>query len=248
MLEYGADALRFWAAVSKLGEDLNYQEKDLVAGKRFVTKLLNASRFVFMNLEDYDGRKPHEFVETDSIFLKNLNILVSGVTESFQNYEYSKAKQEIENFFWKDFCDNYLEIVKYRIYNEKGDKKISAQYTLYNSLLILIKLIAPIMPFITEEIYQTYFKSIEKDKSVHVSNWPQQHGYREIKDNIWPLILDYIFMVRKEKASAKKSVKAEIIFYMDKSIMVRLKDVLDDLKAVTNAKEIKEGEFRVEFI
>jgi len=106
MEKYGADALRFWAAGSKLGEDLNYQEKDLIAGKRFVTKLWNASRFVFMNLKDYDGKKPKKLERVDELFLVKLKLLIQRTTKAFETYEYSKARAEIDKFFWHDFCDN----------------------------------------------------------------------------------------------------------------------------------------------
>lgn len=173
---YGADPLRFWAAGSKLGEDLDYLEKDLLGGKKFVTKLQNASKFVFMGLTDFDGKKPDTFEKVDELFLEKLNSLVKICTESFENYEYSKVKMAVESFFWQSFCDNYLEIVKNRVYNATGDKKKSAQYVLYQSLLTIIKLIAPIMPFITEEIYQEYFKKNEKGESIHISEWPKFRG------------------------------------------------------------------------
>ena len=164
MEKFGADALRYWAASSKLGEDFDYQEKDLVTGKKLITKLINASRFIFMNLKDYKGEKPKKLEATDELFLNELNKLIEGVTEDFENYEYSLAKQKVDQFFWRDFCDNYLEIVKKRVYNGKGNEKISAQYALYNSLLTILKLFAPIIPFITEEIYQNNFKTFEKTK------------------------------------------------------------------------------------
>lgn len=245
---YGADALRFWAAGSKLGEDLDYQEKDLVTGKKFINKLLNASKFVFMNLEDYNLKKPKKFVEIDSIFLKKLNQLINNSTESFLDFDYSKVRHEVEQFFWKDFCDNYLEIVKYRIYNEQGDKKISAQYTLYNSLLEILKLIAPIMPFITEEIYQNYFKKNEKQKSIHLLEWPKQEKNSDSKDDLWHLFSVTLSKVRQEKTKAQKSMKSEIILYLEESIISRMGNLIDDLKTVTNSKEIRKGDFKVEFV
>ncbi len=173
MEKYGSDALRYWAAGSKLGSDLDYQEKDLITGKKFINKLLNASKFVFMNLGNYKGKKPKKLVIDDEEFFGRLNELIKSCTESFEKYEYSKVKQDVEQFFWSDFCDNYLESIKKVIYQGKGDKKLSVQYTLYRTLLTIIKMIAPIMPFITEEIYQKYFKKYEKDKSIHVSQWPK---------------------------------------------------------------------------
>jgi valyl-tRNA synthetase len=163
MDEYGADVLRYLSAYSKLGEDLSFPEKELITGKKFINKILNASNFVFMNLENYDGKKRPKTLELiDEIFLKRLNEMTKDCTDSFEKYEYSKSKARAEQFFWSDFCDNYLEIVKTRVYKGTGDKKLSAQYTLYQTLLTLIKIFAPITPFITEEIYQEHFKKFEK--------------------------------------------------------------------------------------
>ncbi len=257
---YGADALRFWAASSKLGRDFDYQEHEVISGKKLITKLLNASKFVFMNLEDYDGKKPKQLEKIDELFLKKLDTLIENVTSRFENYDYSKAKKDIDTFFWKYFCDNYLEIVKKRIYNEKGDKKKSAQYVLYKSLLAVLKLIAPIMPFVTEEIYQEYFKKYEKDKSIHVSKWPETRKQKKEKSIVkkyekgelgwdkWDLLASIISKIRQEKTKAKKSMNAEIILTLNRINYKDLKDVLQDLKDVINAKEIKQGKFNVDFI
>ncbi|MEK6918002.1 MAG: valine--tRNA ligase [Nanoarchaeota archaeon] len=252
ILQYGADALRFWAASSKLGEDLDYQEKELVSGKRFITKLLNASNFVFMNLKGYKKEKPKQLQAVDKIFLDKLFEMVNGATKAFSEYEYSKAKSDIEGFFWKMFCDNYLEIVKRRVYQGKGDEKISAQYTLYVSLLTILKIISPITPFITEEIYQTHFKKLEKDKSIHISKWPEvfvdELHSAKYENVFWNGIIEVISKVRQEKTLAKKPMNAEIILTLPEQYNKVLSYVMDDIKAVTNAKDIKTGEFNVEFI
>lgn len=247
--EYGADALRFWAAGSKLGMDLDYQENDLIAGKKIVNKLLNASKFVFMNLKDYDGKKKPKGLEPiDELFLKRLNNLIQSVNASFENYEYSRAKQEVEQFFWKDFCDNYLEIVKKRVYQGEGNKRLSAQYTLYTSLLSIIKLFAPIMPFITEEIYQENFKKNEKDKSIHSSQFPDSKE-NKIKEDSWNQILEIISNIRQEKSKNQKPMNAECIIILTKEQMICVKGILEDLKNVMNAKEINEDkEFSVKFL
>jgi valyl-tRNA synthetase len=252
MDEYGADALRFWAAGSKLGNDLDYQEKDLVAGTKMVNKLLNASRFVFMNLEDYKGNKPKKLEKIDELFLTKVSLLIQRVTKNFESYEYSKAKLDVEQFFWSDFCNNYLEIVKKRVYQGKGEKRLSAQYALYKSLLIVLKLIAPIMPFVTEEIYQEHFKKKEKEKSIHICEWPKAEDLKQKSlDQVasWSVLVRVIEGIRKWKTKDKKSMNSEILLMLTKGNLEILKDFLDDLKDVANAKEIKEGkQFRVEFI
>lgn len=246
MEEHGADSLRFWAAGSKLGGDLDYQEKDLITGKKLINKLLNASKFVFMNLEDYDGKKPKELELMDSLFLNKVKRLIYSVTESFEKYEYSKAKNLVEQFFWSDFCDNYLEIVKKRVYQGEGNKKLSAQYALYKSLLIILKMIAPIMPFITEEIYQEYFKKIEKDKSIHISEWPDNKAKYD-ENNSFEVFVEVLTKIRQEKSNAQKAMNSEIILTLDKNLYKKLEGLLEDLKDVMNATKIKEGKFKVEF-
>ncbi len=244
--KYSADALRYWAASSKLGDDLPYQEKDVLTGKKTITKILNASRFVFNNLKDYKPKKAH-LAETDKLFLAELNKLIKNCTETFERYEYSKAKFEADNFFWKIFCDNYLEIVKKRVYNGTKKEKESAFYTLYYSLLVILKLLAPIMPFITEEMYQKYYKKYEKEKSIHLCEWPKESKIHT-KAGILDLMIKIISKIRKEKTKAKKPMNSEIKLTLDKRDKSKLKHVLDDLKNVTNATEIKEGKFKVEFV
>jgi len=245
--EYGADAIRYWAAGSKLGNDLDYQEKDLVSGKKFLNKIYNASKFVFMNLEDFHGERPKVLEEIDEVFLSKVNELISEATKSFEEYEYSKAKAAVDGFFWNSFADNYLEVVKSRVYNAEGNKKKSAQYVLYQSLLAILKMMAPITPFVTEEIYQTYFKKIEGDRSVHVSSWPTEI---EVKgnDEVWNKFIEILGKIRHVKSEAKKSVKAEIKLTLAKDDIQLLDASLEDLKAVTNASEISEGKFKVEFL
>ncbi len=246
---YGADAMRYWAASSKLGEDFDYQEKDVVTGKKFVTKLMNATNFIFMNLKNYKPKKI-QLIETDRIFLVMLNELISKCTEAFEKYEYSKAKTEADNFFWNVFCDNYLEIVKNRVYNGNKEEKESAFYTLYTSLFAILKLMAPFTPFITEEIYQKYFKENEKLKSIHISQWPEKMNIEKKKDDNkkFDLLIGTISKVRQEKSLTKKSMNSKIELTLDNREVELLKNILNDLKSVTNADKIKEGKFKVQFL
>jgi valyl-tRNA synthetase len=245
---YGADALRYWAASSKLGEDFDYQEKDVITGKKFVTKLLNATNFIFMHLKDYQPKRI-KLIDTDRIFLVMLNELIVKCTNAFEAYEYSKAKSEADGFFW-NFCDNYLEIVKDRVYNGTDEEKESAFYTLYNSLLIILKLMAPFTPFVTEEIYQKYFKDKERIKSIHISEWPLEIQITKKKNDeqIYNLLIEIIRKVRQEKSMTKKSMNSTIILTLGEKEKEILNEVLNDLKAVTSASEIRVGEFKVEFI
>jgi len=249
--EHGADALRYAASNSKLGEDADYQEKDIFTGKKFITKILNASNFIFINLKDYKHINPKKINRIDELFIIELNKTINNVSSYFMDYEYSKAKAEAEDFFWHEFCDNYLEIVKHRVYNGTDEEKESAKYVLYNSLLSIIKMMAPITPFITEEIYQKYFRANEKDKSIHISKWPEKFNIKPGKEDekIWQKLVEIIEKVRKVKSEGKKSMKAEIMLTLTKEDIKVLEDCLNDLKSVTCSKEIKAGkDFNVEFI
>jgi len=247
--KFCTDALRFGAAGSKPGEDADYQEKDILLGKKFVIKLLNASRFVFINLKNYKPKKPKKLEIIDKLFLEKLNSLIKKTTDSFQGYNYSKARLKIEDFFWHVFCDNYLEIIKWRVYNGNKQEKESAFYTLYNALLTIIKLVSPITPFITEEIYQNHFKNNEKEKSIHVSSWPAEFPSRENKKEggIFELLVDLISRIRQEKTKAKKSMNSEVFLTLDKKEIKKLKPVLNDLSRAANILKITEGKFKIEF-
>ena len=221
--QYSADALRFWAATSRLGEDLSYMEKDLVTGQKFVTKLWNASKFAIMHLQDYAGEKPSRLEEVDKWLLSRLSTIIKESTASFEAYEYYQTKMLVENFFWHDFCDNYLEIVKDRLYNpEKRGKeaRASAQYALYQGALALLKMMAPIMPHITEEIFHLYFAKHEKRingngkderaKSIHLSKWPEPFFHDKNAEELGNLAVFALQQARKAKAEKNLSLKAPI--------------------------------------
>ena len=241
MDKYGADAIRYWAASSKLGEDFDYQEKDVLTGKKFITKILNATNFAFMNLK-YQSKTP-KLQETDRIFLSQLNKLIKSTTEALEDYNYSRAKMEADSFFWQVLCDNYLEIIKNRVYQGTDEEKASAHYALYQSLLTILKLMAPFTPYITEEIYQQHFRKHEGNKSIHNESWPEEFKIKASKDDdkIWNKMIEVITYVRQEKSKAQKSMKAEIILELPKEDQTILKNVMNDIKAVTSTKELRES-------
>ncbi len=249
--KYSADCLRFWASSSKLGEDLPFHEKELVSGKKFIIKMWNASKFVFMHLKDYNIKTKKPKLETiDKWLLSKINKIIKNSTAYFERYEYSKTKADVENFFWNIFCDNYLEIIKDRLYNPKTRGKESrkaAQFTLYTTLLTILKLMAPIMPHITEEIYQQYFKKYEKIKSIHTSEWPKYNAKAIDKkiEKLGDKAIQIVAKARQYKTKNKKSLKTEIILTLEKEKIKELSDFMQDIKAVTNAKEIKQGKFSI---
>ncbi|MFQ5531992.1 MAG: class I tRNA ligase family protein, partial [Candidatus Nanoarchaeia archaeon] len=168
----------------------------------------------------------------------------------YESYECSRARTEIENFFWHVFADNYIEIVKKRIYNETGNKKSSAQYVLYQGLWAILRMVAPITPFITEEIYQNNFKKHEKQKSIHLCAWPEKIDVKGKKNDEekWNKLIKIITKIRQEKSNAKKSVNAEINLTLNADDLSVVKDVEEDFKTVMSVKELNKGKFKVEFV
>ncbi len=248
--KYGADCLRFWAAGSGLGDDLPFQEKDLITGKRMITKLWNASKFAIMNLEGYTLKKPGKLRQIDRWILSKLNRVIKVSTDNFDKYEYSKTKLETEKFFWHTLCDDYLEIIKDRLYNpEKYSKEDieSVKYTLYTAVLDVLKLMAPIMPYITEAIYQMYFKEREGEKSIHLAAWPVPESEHEDEgaEKAGDLLVDIVSAVRRFKSDNEVALKTDV-----KKLTIKCKDdekklietVIDDLKAVTKAEKVEFGD------
>ena len=160
--QYGADALRYWATGANLGENLKYSENEVKKGKRTITKLYNAATFCFSHFKDQDYSRLDlkNLSSEDKWILNQLNKTIKKVTAHFDSYQYAKAKNDVDDFFWSDFCDNYLEFVKYRLYQETPNQ--IAKQVLYQVFLVIIKMYAPIMPYITEEIYHLYFDKLEK--------------------------------------------------------------------------------------
>jgi valyl-tRNA synthetase len=250
--KYGADALRYWASGSGLGNDFAYREDDILTGVKTITKLWNASKFALMHLEDFDGKKV-KLTEVDKGIISKFNSIVKESTLAFENYEYAKSKLMVDVFFWNIFCDNYLEIVKDRLYNpyKRGnDDRRSAQFTLHYLLNGILKMFAPIMPFITEEIYQLYFAKGEKMKSIHNSSWPKYDA--NLNDNgaekVFDTFVNVLNNVRQLKAKANKSLKEEVGLTLTKDAYSMLFSSMDDLKAVCNARDVKKGsKFDVEW-
>lgn len=164
-----------------MGKDILFDENEFKIGQKLVTKLRNAANFVFMNLTDFATKtkmKENELYQIDLWILHQANKTSKAMTEYLNEYEYGLAKIEFEKFFRHDFCDNYLEIVKDKIYKPEkytdgAKQKLSAQFALYHTFLAIIKMIAPYLPFITEELYQEYYQKNIKSDSIHVLDFPK---------------------------------------------------------------------------
>lgn len=254
MKKYSADALRFWSAGSKLGEDLPYQEKDLVTGEKMATKLWNASKFAFMHLNDYKhGEKPDKLEVIDAWLISKMNRLIKDATESFDAYEYSRVKADVELFFWHTYCDNYMEIVKDRLYNpdKRGaNERKSAQYALYMGLLNILKMIAPIMPYISEEVYHMYFAEQEKKKSIHISDWPafDNEMVDAQAERLGDVIVEAVEKARRAKAEKKLSLKTPVkrMVLKAKISPEEFEMIKEDIIAATNCLDLDFEELKAD--
>ena len=171
--EYGADALRFMLVTGNSpGNDIRYIPERVEAARNFANKMWNASRFVMMNLDaelmnKYADCK--EYSLADRWILSQMNTLVKEVTENMEKYELGIALQKVYDFMWTEFCDWYIELVKPVFFSDDEKAKGVVYNVLYTVLTTGLKLLHPVMPFITEEIYTT----LTDGESITISSWPE---------------------------------------------------------------------------
>ena len=243
---HSADAIRYWVANSKLGTDTFFSEEELKLSKRFITKLYNAARFSILQLNDYE--KPENFdtkklMPIDQWILQRVNDTTIKVTELLNDYEIGQARHEIDILFWKDFCDYYIEIAKERLYqpDKHGiEQRYSGQYALYNSLLSMLKLYAIYTPYVTEYIYQVFYRKHEEATSLHQMLW-NTHETQSIFIEFGEHVIELIGEVRRKKTEQQMSMKdelPELIITCPKKFREFYIITEQDIKACTSAKNI----------
>ncbi|MCA4774810.1 valine--tRNA ligase [Wolbachia endosymbiont of Mansonella ozzardi] len=244
---YGADVVRYWAANSRLGVDTVYSENIFIIGKRLVTKLWNASKFVSMFMEKHQTASINSISETmDKWILSKLYKVIDRATNNLLQFEYCEALEATEEFFWKDFCNNYLELVKKRAYGDtvSSEANLSAKQGLAYVLNIILRLFAPFLPYITEEIYHQLYSY----NSVHnQSNWPSKEEliYDKHSEGMGDNFVQILNLVRKIKADNNVSVK-----HLIKKLTIKAniqedrlnQSAQDDLQTVCNAEVIQWSE------
>jgi valyl-tRNA synthetase len=233
--QYGADSLRTWAANSVPGSDVIFDWKDIKHGYRFLRKFWNAFRFISMQIFDeevtYDEVKDN-LGPIDLWILSKLNNLNKTVDKAFADYNFADTITSIERFFWHDFCDEYIEAVKYRLYTDVSDEsRKAAKYTLKTVVETSLKLLAPIAPFFTEEVYQ-YFS----DESIHTTLWPEVHEelISEDMESKGETTVELIDEVRRFKSASKIPLNAELsevnVYTSDEDLVEIFNEFDDDLK------------------
>lgn len=216
--KYGTDALRFSLILGiSPGNDIRYMPEKLEAASNFANKLWNASKFVLGNLENYKEIEfkdiENDLTYADKWILSKLNVLVAEITNNIDGFELGVFAQKIYDFIWNEFCDWYIEMVKPRLYNENDKTKLAAMYTLNKVLADSLKLLHPIMPFITEEIYTKLYNN---DESIMISKWPEYDNnlnYEEEKQAVEELknIIIGIRNIRVQR-NVHPSKKSKLIF------------------------------------
>ncbi|MFV9875303.1 MAG: valine--tRNA ligase [Rickettsiales endosymbiont of Dermacentor nuttalli] len=237
IVEQGVDVIRYWASTSKLGADTAYSEDVFAIGKKLINKIWNASNFVSLHINGVDNYDKKLITETIDLWIIScLYKTIEQASWELDNFEYSDARSIIEEFFWKDFCDNYLELVKVRAYN----KNASAIHSLYLCLNTILRLFAPFLPHVTEEIYNSLFTQ----ESIHIrGNWPKltNYIYNEEAEQVGIKCIGILNVVRKIKAEQNVSLKTSIEqlnIATNNGNVVELTSILDDLQNVTNSKQI----------
>ena len=248
--EFGSDAVRYWAASAKLGADTAYEIAQMKIGRRLAIKLLNASKFV-LNL----GATEDSVVSSDLSVLANpldravlaqLSDVVRQATKAFESYDYARALQITESFFWH-FTDDYVELIKDRAYGAAGEaQQASVLAALATSLDTLLRLFAPFLPFATEEVWSWW-----RAGSVHRAQWPSAveiDGDTTLLSTVGTALSG----IRKAKSEAKVKQRTEVLsaaITASEPVITQLKAGLSDLKAAANARDLElvagEGELAV---
>ena len=244
--KYSADVLRYWAASASLGEDVPFQEKEMVSGNKFLVKLFNAARFVATLTEDFDFGKTDEkdlkFRATDKWILSRVNSLCRGVTAEMDKYEFSKGLGPVRDFFWLEFADFYIEEVKYRLYGKNTESKKAAQFTLLYVLSNCMKMLAPFIPHITEEIMQSVFKKHLGGKSLHLEKWPEadEGKISEYYELLGLKMNEIISALRKYKTEGRMALNAELgevtIFLEGRELEKKINEAAPEIKETAKAK------------
>lgn len=217
--QYGADSVRYWAARARLGVDTAYDEQVFKVGKKLCTKLFNASKFALGRFGDLDQAllTPDKITcETDRAVIAELRPMIERATKAMEQFDYAQALSLVEDFFWRVFCDNYLELAKSRTYDEElTEGRLSACATLRLLHRTLVRMFAPFVPYITEDVWVwAYSADADMQKSVHKCAWPTLDELAAIPAPTHALIyaatVEVLDAVRRFKADNNASMAAPI--------------------------------------
>ncbi len=228
--EYGSDAVRYWSASAKLGVDTAFDSNVLREGKRLVTKIRNASKLIL----SYEGKPALPSHPLDVALIGRLRNLVVEATDRWEAWDHAGALAATESWFWGDLTDNYLELSKARAY--AGDP--SALGTLLHSLQVVLRLFAPVLPYVTEEVWNT---GRDEPMSIHQSAWPNVDEMPAgTDDGTFDAAVVVLSQIRKAKSEAKVSIKFPVARVEVRGLSERLallRAVWDDVAATGNVQD-----------
>ena len=207
--QYGSDAVRYWAANGRPGTDTAFDEGQMKIGRRLAIKILNASKFSLTLASDSEANLSSVSNPLDQALLSKLSDLIETTTLAFDEFDYARALERTEQFFW-GFTDDYVELVKARAYGSQGPQEAeSAHVTLKITLETLLRLFAPFLPFVTAEVW-----SWSHQDSIHAAPWPATADLskgltREIDIRILDAASETLSEIRRAKTEAKRSLKVK---------------------------------------
>jgi valyl-tRNA synthetase len=247
--KYGADAPRQWATGGgATGSDIPFRWADVEYAWRFLRKLWNAARFASMHLQDYNPKEKGDLTLVDRWFLSKMERVTQKITDALEKRQFNIATDEIRNFTWHRFCDQYIEAVKHRLYQPERygkEKRVAAQYILYVAIYRILQLLAPISPHIAEEIFQIMYADDKKHESIHVSPWPlpQNEMISDESEEQGNLIAAVIGEIRRDKAECQKPLNAPIqkltLYSADKEKRQVLNQAEEDLIGTCKVETIE---------
>lgn len=239
--QYGADAVRYWSANARLGADTANDEQVFKVGKKLVVKIFNASKFVLNNFHKIDVLDKSNIKNPlDKSLVSIFNNYLEKITESLNKYQFAEALNLTEDFFWNYFTDNYIELVKNRRLNGSSADSLSASTTLILILENVLKLFAPFVPMITDEIWLTMYPD---KKSIHLQKWPQKIDVdlNNISSHEFEVAKESIASIRKEKTSNEIGLGKEvekITITVNKEKIEALNQVLGDVQDAARANNL----------
>lgn len=244
---YGADALRFMLITGNSpGNDMRFYMERVEASRNFANKLWNASRFVFMNVNEevLEGISKESVSQdltlADKWILSRLNNVSKEITENMKKFELGIAAQKVNDFIWSEYCDWYIELVKPRLYGEDMKAKKAAIYTLLHVLENTLKLLHPYMPFITEEIY-SYIPGVDGD--IITASWPKydEKSDMQVEEDKMNLIMDAIKSIRniRGEMDVKPSKKAKVMLVCKDDKASSFAEGIEYFKTLASASEVE---------
>jgi valyl-tRNA synthetase len=245
---YPADVIRFWTASGTLGQDVSFSETQLQIGQRLTTKLWNAFRFVEEHITQApESQQPEQLGTLNEWLCHQATICFETYSNYLNQYEFSLALHSVEQFFWNDFCDNYLELIKDQLFNpDKYDQETitATRWTLYYVGLRILQMLAPYTPFITETLYQTFYAKKIGVPSLHLTSFADTQISLQFADSATTInmVLHLVSTVRKLKTSQQLSLKtplASLTIYNANQELLKLLVPHETLvKGVTQAETI----------